>query len=174
MPINLFEQKLSLIFTGISGSGKSTLVHKLAKEYNLKVVDVFKYVKPYIDKYSSPNVKGELLKKVYKDLISDIPNLNFDILEIASDWPDEFVPKIVEKLKTKPILIFCEAPLKVCLKRNKAKSLPVPEETLQNQARFSRLFYKNLISKFKFKLIVIDTTKSFSESYQNLKKKLKL
>lgn len=150
------------------------MAEKLAQEYNLEIADVFKYVKPYIDKYGSPRVRGELLKKVYKDLISDLPNLNFNILEIASDWPDEFIPKIIEKLKTKPILIFCDASLKVCLERNRAKNLPVPEETLQNQAQFDRRFYKNLASEFKLKLIVLDTTKPFLFSYQDLKNNLNI
>jgi len=164
----------SLIFTGISGAGKTKLVGKLAEEYHLRVVDVFEYVKPYIEKYGSTKVKGGILKKPYKDLISDLPNLNFDILEIASDWPDEFLPQIIKKLKVKPILIFCDVSLETSLERNRKRNRVVPEQTLRDQARFDHGFYKKLASDFGVELIIIDNEKPISDSCQDLKNKLKL
>ncbi len=170
---NLKILKSPLIFTGISGVGKSTLANKLAQEYNLEIIDVFQYVKNYIDSYGSSKVKGNLLKKPYKDLILDLPNLDFDILEIASDWPDEFIPEIIKKLKEKPILILLDVPEKVYLKRNEKKKMPVPKEVLQHQAKFNRPFYENLSLKLKVELIVINTDSSSQKSYQELKNNLK-
>lgn len=161
--------KSLLIFTGTSGSGKSVLSRRLAQEYGFEVLDIFEYVKPYIEKYGSPKVKGEILKRAYRDLILDLPNLNFDFLEIASDWPDEFIPKIIKKLKKKPILIFCNASLKICLSRNTQKNLPVPQEIVQKQASYGHDFYQDLATKINLELIIINTEGNSSKSYQNLK-----
>ncbi len=166
--------KSPLIFIGTSGGGKTTLLDKLAKEYDLRIVDIYKYVEPYLDKHGRLKVQEDLLKKPYQDLILDLPNLNFNILEIASDWPDEFLPQIIEKLKTKPILIFCDTSLKTSVERNRKRNRNVPEDTLKTQSRFDYDFYKNLTSKIGIELVVINNEKSVTDSYQNLKNKLKL
>lgn len=161
-----------LIFVGTSAAGKSVLSKKLAKAYGLTILDVFTYVEPYVKKYGSLTVKDGLLQKSYGDMIDDIPNLDFDILEIASDWPDIFVPKIVATLDRPPILIYCDAPLELCLERNSSRVLPVPEETMRQQSKYDLNFFKKLAEKNGLKLITVDTTSDQGESWTTLTKSL--
>jgi len=166
--------KQPLIIVGVSGAGKSTLAQKLAQEFGLKIIDVFEYAKPYIEKHGSAKVKGNLLKRAYEDLIKDLPNLNFDILEIASDWPDEFLPKIINRIKKEPILVLVYSPLDICLSRNTQRNRQVPKEIVREQANFTPSFYNALAQKLDMEFKIVNSRGSVLKSYQSLKNVLRL
>lgn len=135
----------------------------------MKTLDVFKYVKPYIDKYGSTQTKDGILAQAYDDLILDIGKVDFDILEVASDWPDLFIPKIISKLNEKPVVIYCYAPLEICLERNRKREYPVPEPVLYSQAKYNKDSFLQLANDLKVKLLIFDTTGNLLSSYQKFK-----
>ncbi len=144
------------LIVGTSRSGKSTL----AKKINGVYLDIFDYVEAYLQdanlSQSEPNI--ELLKKPYEMLCKDLGNGKaWDVLEIASDFPEIFIPKIISLSKPKPTIIFCDCPLSICLDRNLKSLRHVPDNILVAQACYDQEFFQNLAHSLDTKLIVVNT-----------------
>ena len=168
--------KYKYIIIGNSRSGKSTVGKTLAESFNGTFLDVVDYVLRFIKKNNliQSEFGADLLKGPYEDLCRDLAKgKKWDVLEIASDYPEEFLPKIISTTKFPTKLIFCNCPLDVCLKRNKKCKRVVPVETIKNQNKHDESYYRDLAKNLKIQLIVLDSTQPPAKVFQNLLYQLK-
>ena len=162
--------KKKYIIIGNSRSGKSTLAKKLLNELNGNYIDIIDYVISFIkENHISPKeTRIELLKIPYEKLCNDLKkDNNWTILEIASDFPGEFLPTIINTTNPKPTVIFCDCPYEVCVTRNAVTQRKVPVELITHQSQYNREYYEDICAKLDVKLIVLDTTKKIFDKKIN-------
>src|SRR5258706_2439100 len=150
--------KYKYIIIGTSRSGKSTYAKKLKKETGAKLVDVKDYVYKFIKKEGIPQNSSDfrLLKKPYENLFNDLKKgKKWDILEIASDFPGEFLPKIISFSEFPIKLVYCKSSLEVCLERNRKEKRKVPENIIRHQNRFQEKYFRKLAKKLGLKLSIL-------------------
>ncbi|MFC1685807.1 hypothetical protein ACFLZZ_02165 [Nanoarchaeota archaeon] len=152
------KQKV-FIFIGVAGSGKTELVKEFAKRKKLKFYDILDIMLSYIKKYGSVTEKDKsILKEVMGKYLKSFSKKKFDILEFALG---SFLPKVVKALGDREVIvIYCNAPLKLCKERNKKRKRNVPEHYLKYQAQFKGPFYNKLKKSLDFELITIDMRQS--------------
>jgi predicted kinase len=168
--------KYKYIFIGTSRSGKSAVAKKFAKRIDGVFVDVVDYVLGFIKKENlvQSECGSQMLKEPYKNLCRDLAKgKKWNVLEVASDAPGENLPKIISALSVKPVLIYCDCPLRICLERNSKSKRIVPEETISKQSRYTKDYYLRLAKKLKIRLIVLDSTQPIQEVFRSLTHKLK-
>jgi len=175
------------IFTGTARSGKTTAAKEFRKHIKGTFLDVLEYVVPYLrarEETRFPSgARGltlmnrdplpyNLLKKAYQDLQRDLERGKpWDILEIASDWPEEFLPWMVRPLKGPVVLIFLDCPVQVCLARNRHTQRKVPEDTIKRQASFGLPFYRDLAKRLGLQFYRLDTNRPIPAVWKELKAK---
>lgn len=168
--------KYKYIFIGTSRCGKSTVGKNLAESLNGTFLDVVDYVLRFIKKNNliQSEFGGDLLKGPYEDLCHDLTKgKKWDVLEIASDYPEEFLPKIISTTEIPVKLIFCNCPLDVCLKRNEKCKRVVPVETIKSQNKYDESYYRDLVENLRIQLIVLDSTQPPAKVFRNLLYQLK-
>lgn len=141
--------KSRTIIVGNSRSGKTTLANKLLRKNEI-FVDILDYVFEYLKKenISQSEANYSLLKIPYENLCQDFANgKEWNLLEIASDFPEEYIPKIVATSKIPIKLIFCQSDLSSCLKRNERAIRQVPAEIIRNQNQYDEIFYRALCGR---------------------------
>lgn len=141
--------KSRIIIVGTSRSGKTTLARKLLPE-NKKYLDIVDYVMAFIKKENLSQTESDysLLRTPYENLYQDlVKGKKWDILEIASDFPEEFIPKIVATSKVPIRLIYCQGDLESCLKRNRGEVRQVPEAIIYHQNQYDENYYRALCAK---------------------------
>lgn len=146
-----------LLVTGTSGAGKSTLIASLGVYDG--VLDVLSYVMPHVER--DGDLDGDALREPYEDMIVGIQRWDcaWRIIEIASDWPSEFIPRIVAALDSPVMLVYCDAPLSLCLSRNDLRAQPTPAATVVRQSGHGSEFYQELARLNGLPLLIVDTWK---------------
>lgn len=167
-----------LIFVGVSGSGKSALSKKLAEEHGLVIKDVIEYVEKYLAQTGEPVLSEEMLRKAYEEFITDLSSSIFDILEIANDWLEDILPRIIGVIrktqKTDIALVFCHCGPETLAARIAARGRLLPDEFVPKQAKYGQEFFMEMSKSLEIQLIDIDTEKSFADSYRDLLRLLEL
>lgn len=164
------------ILTGTSRSGKTTLAKKLAEHIGGKYIDVAEYVLKYIKRNNlvQQEFSGPELKVPYGEMVRDIATGHqWNILEIASDWPEEFLPKIIHSYSEPTTLIYCDCPLAVCLERNRRESRQVPENVIKAQAAYTSDFYRRLAETLNMELISVNTNQAADAVFEYVIRQLK-
>lgn len=160
------------ILIGTSRSGKSTVAQKLAERFGKdKHLDVLEYVLSYIQRrgLQQKNPLGSDLKDPYRELIKDLDRgREWNILEVASDWPEEFLPEIVKRDREKITLIFCDCPAEICIGRNQGQERKVPGEAFVGREKYNADFYQDLAQKLRIEFIRVDTSGTIEQSLSQL------
>lgn len=167
--------KYKYIFIGTSRSGKSTIGKRLAGWLNGTFLDVVDYVLRFIKRKNLVQSKfgTNLLRGPYEDLCHDLAKgKKWDVLEVASDYPEEFLPKIFSVSPPSTILIFCDCPPEVCLARNTKNKRVVPKSVILNQSKYDESYYKGLAHHLGVKLVVLDSTQPAPLVFRSLLHKL--
>ena len=161
-----------LIFVGVSGAGKSALSKKLAGDCGLVVRDIIEYAEKYLAMTDEPVLSETMLRKAYEEFLADLPSSRFDIIEIANDWPEDMLPRIVAILKkirkADIVLVLCRCGLDVLASRIAARGRLLPDGLIPRQAQYSQKFFEEISAALGIKFIDINTEKPFAESYQEL------
>lgn len=142
--------KLRFLIIGTSRSGKTTLARKLLQKNGGIFLDIVDYVNAFLKRanVSQQETDIDLLRIPYEELCRDLENgRDWDILELASDFPEEYLPRIVASSNIPIKLVFCPCPLGECLRRNRAEDRLVPEGLIRHQDRFGEDFYRSFASK---------------------------
>lgn len=152
--------KYKYLIIGTSRSGKSTVAKNLLKQNGGTFLNIVDYVYDYIKRegIAQSETDFNLLKVPYEDLCRDLNmGKDWDILEVASDFPGIYVPKIVSTTTSPVKLIFCQCPVEICLKRNRQEERIVPEEIIKNQNKYDENFYRKLTTDLGIEFEILDT-----------------
>ena len=152
--------KYKYIFIGTSRSGKSTACRELLKKTGGIYLDIVDYVYSFIKRENISQLESnrDLLKIPYEELCKDLEKgKQWDILELASDFPEIFLPKVFSITKTPIRVVYCRCPLDICLKRNEQEERRVPEEIIYEQHKYDENYYRTLVSKYGAEFDVLDT-----------------
>lgn len=174
----LFKPNEVFVFHGKSGSGKSTLISRLAKDYSLKELDIINLVLPYVEKYGNENVANEMVKSLYQDLLKNVAEFDFDIIETGTELPNYLLPELFKILKKKNRvvkLVYCKTDLKMATKRNRKRYRQVPAAVLKEQDLLETSgAFREICNQNNIEIITLDTNQEFNTTYSKLKKDLKL
>lgn len=164
----MLKQKLLLL--GPSGAGKTTIMMKLHDEFDLPYLDIREPVIEILKERAghSTTLSDEELKEVYEDLIKSIPTKELKILEIANDWPELFLDKIIKTFKPTRI-VYVQTPLETCLARSLTTKFTPPEYRLKNQHKYNFEYYKQKAEEHKIPILLVKGTEGFLGEYQKVK-----
>ena len=116
---------------GIPGSGKSYVAYRLSKTHNIPLISSDGIREELFGRWvDTPLVYIIIYERMsriltaHQSVIFDAANLQFKYRKII---PEKFI-----NLYTKKILIMVEAPIDICLIRNKERSRHVPFDTIVN------------------------------------------
>ncbi|MBY9006721.1 MAG: AAA family ATPase [Candidatus Lokiarchaeota archaeon] len=136
-----FKDNFLVCLTGLPASGKSTFAHKLRKEilsiqnkFDVVIIDVDEIRGSlYKSKFNHEKevvVRDKNLKLIEKSLKEKKIVISDDINYYSSMRHD--LKEITDRLKQRLFIIYISTPIKVCLKWNRKRDNPIPNDVILN------------------------------------------
>lgn len=160
-----------LLVCGPAGAGKTTLVERISYDYSSSSFDVRTLVVDFLRRTRNEKLMGDELKPFYDDLIANLCGSEVDILEIANDWPELFLERIISVFfrNSNRRMLYVDASLETCLERVKVREYPTPESTVRRQHEHSSTFYQSEADRRGIPILCVSGERNFEREYAKVR-----